>query len=81
MYMGSEGGLMHVANAVDTPSVIIITGYQSPVMTCYPKNINIWINDGHGPCGKKTICKNCFESVKEHNSEEITVATMKILGL
>ena len=80
-YIGSEGGLMHVANAVNTTSVIVITGYQSPVMTCYPNNTNIWINDGHGPCGKKTLCKNCFESARDHNSEEITDATMKILGL
>ena len=79
-YMGSEGGLMHVANAVGTRSVIIVTGYQSPKMTCYPENINIWINDGHGPCGKKTLCKNCFDSVNSHDSMEISNSIMKILG-
>ena len=80
-YIGSEGGLMHVANAVDTRSVIIVTGYQSPVMTCYPKNSNIWINDGHGPCGKKTLCKSCFNSVSNHDSKEIINEAMNILGL
>ncbi len=71
MLLCSEGGLMHVANAMSTKSLVIVTGYQSPIMTCYPENINLWVNNGHGPCGLKMHCEKCSDALISHDPYEI----------
>lgn len=73
----SEGGLMHAANAVGTPSVIVITGFIHPRMTCYPENDNIWVGSSHGPCGMKVLCEKCRNECEQHNSQEISDAIMR----
>ena len=47
LHVGPEGGLMHAANAVGIKSVILITGFLHPRMTCYEENSNIWIGKHH----------------------------------
>jgi len=81
MFIGSEGGLMHVANAMSTRSLIVVTGYQSPKMTCYPDNINMWINNNHGPCGLKGHCKDCYMATNNHNPQEIIDIIIRELSL
>jgi|TARA_R110001583_G_scaffold5598_25_gene30186 ADP-heptose:LPS heptosyltransferase len=71
LFISSEGGLMHSARAVETPSVIVYTGFIHPVMTGYPENKNIWIGKNHGPCGMKIKCDNCEKEVKNHDPQEI----------
>ena len=71
LFVGPEGGLMHAANAVGTKSIIVITGFIHPDMTCYDKNINIWIGRNHGPCGMKVVCNQCEKEKNEHNHMEI----------
>lgn len=74
MFVSSEGGLMHAANAVGTESVILYTGFIHPTMTCYSENTNIWIGRGHGPCGLKVHCQNCYNESLEHDPSEIVEA-------
>ena len=71
LFVGPEGGLMHAANAVDIKSIIVITGFIHPNMTCYPENINMWIGKNHGPCGMKVLCKECEKEKNEHDYMEI----------
>ncbi len=77
-FLSSEGGLVHAATTVDTPSVVIITGYQHPDMVAYPQNVNINLGQ-HGPCGLKVKCDDCFSEVMNHDYEEITEKTMTLL--
>ena len=77
-FLSSEGGLVHAATTVDTPSVVIITGYQHPDMVAYPQNININLGQ-HGPCGLKVKCDDCFSEVMNHDYEEIIEKTMSLL--
>lgn len=83
LFLGSEGGLMHAANAVRTSAVVIITGFLHPRMTCYPNNTNIWLGDplkgGHGPCGMKVHCQRCFEECRQHDEFEIVEAVKKVV--
>lgn len=74
LFVSSEGGLMHAANAVGTMSVILYTGFIHPKMTAYPENTNIWIGHAHGPCGLKVHCQNCYKESIEHNPSEIVEA-------
>jgi ADP-heptose:LPS heptosyltransferase len=78
-YVGSEGGLMHLARAVKTESVIVITGFLHPAMTCYPENHNIWIGKNHGPCGMKVLCNKCKSELDMHDHVEIIEALKRII--
>ena len=81
MFIGPEGGLMHAANSVGVESVIIITGFIHPRMTCYPGNTNIWIGKNHGPCGMKILCQQCKKECDEHNPDIIIESVKKRLGI
>jgi ADP-heptose:LPS heptosyltransferase len=54
-FIGLEGGLMHLAKSVDTPSMIIYGGAINPLVSAYDENINI---------SNKTDCSPCFTSEK-----------------
>jgi len=70
LFMSSESGLVHGATAVDTKSLVIITGYQDERMVAYPQNINVNISS-HGPCGLKAKCPTCERDSKNHDYQEI----------
>tara|TARA_B100001123_G_scaffold437566_2_gene570068 strand:- start:13176 stop:14012 length:837 start_codon:yes stop_codon:yes gene_type:complete len=80
MFVGSEGGLVHAATAVDTPAVVVITGYQSSKMVAYPQNINIDIST-HGPCGMKIKCADCEKDASMHDPTEISTAILENLKI
>lgn len=81
LFIGPEGGLMHAANSVGIKSLIVITGFIHPRMTCYKENINIWIGKQHGPCGLKVECEKCKNECSEHNPDTIVELAKKELGI
>ena len=64
--IGMEGGLMHLARAVDTRSVIVFTGFITPEYTGYDVNYNLFglVERTDLPCWsrEKCIC-DCAERV------------------
>tara|TARA_R110002020_G_scaffold218282_2_gene426147 strand:- start:3339 stop:4181 length:843 start_codon:yes stop_codon:yes gene_type:complete len=70
MFISTEGGLGHAANAVGKKSLIVLTGYQGYNMVAYPENINLDISS-HGPCGLKIKCERCFSEAENHDYLEI----------
>ena len=66
-FIGLEGGLMHLAKAVDKDSVIIYGGFINPEISKYKNNINV-IN--------LIECSPCFTSEKPHTICE-TMLCMK----
>jgi ADP-heptose:LPS heptosyltransferase len=78
LFLSSEGGLAHAATAVNSNALIILTGYQSPNMVCYPQNY--YINTAsHGPCGLKIKCPECDEDASVHNEGEIIEKARSLL--
>lgn len=55
-YVGEVGGLMHLARAVDCPSVVIYGGREAPAQSGYAANVNL---AGKVPCSPCWIIKNC----------------------
>ena len=70
IFVSTEGGLSHAANAVKKRSLIVLTGYQGYDMVAYPNNINVDIST-HGPCGLKIDCDKCSDDVYNHNENDI----------
>ena len=79
LFLSTEGGLIHASTAVDTQSLVIMTGYQSPVLWSYPQNTNIYIGT-HGPCGLKKLCNQCIEDIKSHDEKEVIDKIMDFIG-
>jgi len=78
LLLSSEGGLTHAATAVETVALVILTGYQSKNMICYPQNIYIDVAT-HGPCGLKVVCKQCAKDAQRHNENEIVEKALNYL--
>ena len=55
-FIGEVGGLMHLARAVDCPSVVIYGGREAPRQSGYAANINLV---GQVPCSPCWIIKKC----------------------
>lgn len=80
LFLATESGLVHAATAVDTKSLVVITGYQSEKMVAYPQNINVNISS-HGPCGLKIICPDCVKDANNHDENKIIQLIRKTLCL
>mgnify|MGYP003111768185 CR=1 FL=1 len=79
LFMSTEGGLVHAATAVDTTSLVVITGYQTSKMVAYPQNINVHIGT-HGPCGLKIPCLDCKRDAAGHDYLELLGKATKHLA-
>jgi hypothetical protein len=56
-YIGPEGGLHHLAAALDTPAVVIFGGFIAPEHTGYDSQHNIFT--GKRACGLRVDCPHC----------------------
>ena len=79
LFMSTEGGLVHAATAMDTKSLVVMTGFGDPKLWSYPQNINVFIGK-HGPCGLKIPCQDCLKDVEEHDEKEIIDIVLSHLG-
>jgi hypothetical protein len=76
-FVGQVGGLMHLARAVDTRSVIIYGGFEEPWQSGYDFNFNITSKVDCSPCWKMTDClpRKCMDNI----SAEQVIETVEIL--
>ena len=79
LFVSSEGGLMHAANAVEKKSVIVYSGFIHPKMTGYPENINLWAGESHGPCGMKSKCEDCQKDMENYDYRNIISAVHHLM--
>lgn len=66
LFVGLAGFLMHLARAVDTPSVIIYGGRERPDQSGYGCNINIYSQVSCAPCWRHRDCpgnKICMDMI------------------
>ena len=80
LLLTTEGGMVHLATAMNTTAVVIFTGFQTVEVVGYPQNININIAR-HGPCGLRIPCKDCIADAAHHDWHEVADAVKNYLGL
>ena len=67
LFLGQDGGLMHAANAVDVPSVIVWGGLTLPEFGGYGKHTVVCTRVDCAPCGLLGNCpydKKCLTSIE-----------------
>jgi ADP-heptose:LPS heptosyltransferase len=73
LHVGPVSGPVHIAAAVGTPGVVIYGGYEHPVCSGYPWNINLYSPVHCAPCWLRSPCpydKDCLSRIKPDAVEE-----------
>ncbi len=76
-FVGTEGGLMHAAAAVGTPSVILWSEFISPEITGYATMANL--RHAGRPCGNRISCPSCRKSMEKITVNEVVQTLEKLL--
>jgi hypothetical protein len=80
LFIGTEGGLMHVARAVKVPSLILWGGVTLPELAGYaPYHTIICKNVACAPCGHQGWCNNNHICMKNIVVDEVVVAARQML--
>ena len=79
-FLGTVGGLMHLARAVKTKSIILHSGFEPLYCTSYPSNINIFRDYECSPCGLKTKCNLDVKCLNEISYQEVLDTVLRELG-
>jgi ADP-heptose:LPS heptosyltransferase len=78
VFVGPEGGLMHLARSVDCAAVIVYTGYTRPEDTGYPENTNLR-SEAAGPgCWRRTPCEHCRSAAEDIGVETVVEAARSL---
>jgi hypothetical protein len=64
-YIGQVNGLMHLARAVNTPSIVIYGGRETPEQSGYSCNVNIYSKIECSPCWIRLHCPHGMRCMNE----------------
>lgn len=81
LFIGLEGGLVHLARAVETKSVVVYTHYTAPEETGYAENKNIISGDKSEPCWHREKCNVCSEYAAKIDAKMVIDAVTKIINI
>ena len=79
LFVGLEGALMHMARAVDCPSVIVWGGRLRPSQVGYPCFENLTYEIECSPCWIPNFCPNGLECMKRIQPHQVLEASQRIL--
>lgn len=79
LFIGLEGGLVHLARAVGTKSVVIYTHYTLPEETGYQENVNLRAVSNGEACWKRDECKSCFDCAHAISVQHVVDAALQTI--
>jgi ADP-heptose:LPS heptosyltransferase len=82
LYIGPDSFLMHAANGLNVPSVIIFGGSRTPENLGYPENVNLFVEMPCGPCWihdyKGERCAHDFECLRRISVSDVFAALTQL---
>jgi ADP-heptose:LPS heptosyltransferase len=78
LHVGPGSGPIHIAAAAGVPAVVIYGGFEHPVGTSYPGNIDLFTQLPCSPCWLKTKCPYDKECLRRITPEEVLEAARKL---
>ncbi|GAB4392180.1 MAG: hypothetical protein Tsb005_05120 [Gammaproteobacteria bacterium] len=82
MFIGTEGGMMHAAHAVNVPAVILWGGVTLPTFAGYPNQQKVICHYvACAPCGQRGWCNNHHICMRSITIEEVFNAIKQELKL
>jgi hypothetical protein len=79
LFVGLVGFLMHAASAVKCPAVIVYGGRESPAVTGYPDNENLFTSLPCAPCWEWTKCDYGRECMRRIQPADVVAAAERQL--
>lgn len=79
-FVGLASGLMHVARAVDCPSVIVYGGRERPEISGYVCNDNLTRNPPCSPCWKRNRCEYDRVCMATISADDVVRSVDRLLG-
>jgi len=79
LYVGTVGFLMHVARAVECPSVIIFGGREAPWQTGYICNLNLYSAVPCAPCWRSNTCDFDRQCMRDILVDDVVSAIRKMM--
>ena len=84
VHIGPDSFLMHAANGVDVPSVIIFGGSRTPALSGYAENVNLYVDIECSPCwlhnSRGDVCPYAVKCMPMITPEMVLAAVMTKLG-
>jgi hypothetical protein len=78
--IGYVGFLMHLARAVDCPSVIVYGGREAPWQSGYICNLNLYNAVPCAPCWRKNLCDFDHRCMREISAGDVVSAIQEMLN-
>lgn len=79
LYVGLEGFLMHLARAVECPSVIIFGGRSTPWQLGYVCNVNLYSQLSCAPCWRNNTCDFERQCMKDISVSDVVSAIRQMM--
>lgn len=79
LYVGPVGFLMHLARAVDCPSVIVYGGREAPWQSGYSCNINLYTATPCAPCWRWNTCDFDRQCMRQITADDVIAAIREML--
>ncbi len=79
-FIGLEGFLVHLARAVECPSVVVFGGRARPETFGYSGNLNLYAPVDCSPCGLRTACPHDLKCMAEITPAEVAAAARQLAG-
>jgi ADP-heptose:LPS heptosyltransferase len=80
LYIGNVGFLMHVARAVECPSVIVYGGREAPWQSGYSCNINLYTALHCAPCWQRNTCNFDQQCMKDISADHVVQGVKQLLA-
>ena len=79
LYVGNVGFLMHLARAVDCPSVVLFGGREAPWQSGYNCNINLYSPLSCAPCWRWNTCDYERKCMTDISADMVTQAVRELI--
>jgi hypothetical protein len=80
LYIGTVGFLMHLARAVECPSVIVFGGREAPWQSGYVGNANLYSAVQCAPCWRANTCEFDRRCMSDISVADVVSAIRQMLG-
>ena len=76
-FIAYEGGLIHLARAVEKTCIVLISAVEPEEMMAYPDNINLYSEIDCANCGLKVPCPIERECMKRITTDDVFNSFLK----
>lgn len=79
LVLTNEGGMHHLAAAMDTQAIVVFGSFISPAITGYASHANFSVDTPEGYCGKWQPCRHCENAMATITPDMVKEKALQML--